>query len=201
MIKTSHFSRSSIKMVQINESWYLIQKWTPLHVYKILFDINILKFLQCCPQFHFSSISKDQLFGLWSSVSNTGDHMTAKMFENFLEKVYSEIKSAKQEAKHLEDVLEKWAFFMPIRKGFNPVFFLFAKVMTKSFSIQEKHDRGTARQYFDYLKITRARSHFMWHHHRHYSLLEVTFDCFFRILSSIKVAFGQIHSATSDKHF
>ena len=33
--------------------------------------------------------------------------------------------------------------------------------MTKSFSIQEKHDRGTARQYFDYLKITRARSHFM----------------------------------------
>ena len=26
--------------------------------------------------------------------------------------------------------------------------------MTKSFSMQEKHDRGTARQYFDYLKIT-----------------------------------------------
>ena len=65
------------------------------------------EFLQCHPQFHFSSISKDQLFGLWNSVSNTGDHMTAKMFENFLEKVYSEIKSAKQEAKHLEDVLEK----------------------------------------------------------------------------------------------
>ena len=39
-------------------------------------------------------------------------------------------------------------------KALTQFFFLFVKVMTKSFSMQEKHDRGTARQYFDYLKIT-----------------------------------------------
>ena len=33
--------------------------------------------------------------------------MTAKKFEDFLAKVYSVIRSAKQEAKHLEHVLEK----------------------------------------------------------------------------------------------
>ena len=37
----------------------------------------------------------------------SGDTNTAKIFENFLGKVYNELRTARQEAKHLEDVLEK----------------------------------------------------------------------------------------------
>jgi len=44
---------------------------------------------------------------LWSSVSLTGDMNTTKNFESFLSKVYSELRTARQEARHLENVLEK----------------------------------------------------------------------------------------------
>ncbi|XP_057309965.1 EF-hand calcium-binding domain-containing protein 4B-like isoform X2 [Hydractinia symbiolongicarpus] len=52
------------------------------------------------------AIPKDQLQELWDSVSSTGDHTTTKIFEDFVKKVYNEIKTARQEAKHLENVLE-----------------------------------------------------------------------------------------------
>lgn len=52
------------------------------------------------------AIPKDQLQELWDSVSSTGDHTTTKIFEDFVKKVYNEIKAARQEAKHLENVLE-----------------------------------------------------------------------------------------------
>nr|XP_047145833.1 EF-hand calcium-binding domain-containing protein 4B isoform X2 [Hydra vulgaris] len=71
-------------------------------------EVNGIDEMLCCLEEQVgSSISKDQLLRLWNSVSSSGDMMLTKMFETFLLKVHNEIKSAKKEAKYLEDVLEK----------------------------------------------------------------------------------------------
>ena len=56
---------------------------------------------------YFSSISRSQLKALQDTVCSTGDVMSVKMLEGFLNKVYFELKNAKDETKHLEDVLER----------------------------------------------------------------------------------------------
>ncbi|XP_066922088.1 EF-hand calcium-binding domain-containing protein 4B-like isoform X2 [Clytia hemisphaerica] len=54
-----------------------------------------------------SAVSKDQLQDIWNTVSFSGDPNTTKVFESFLGKVYNELRTARQETKHLENVLER----------------------------------------------------------------------------------------------
>merc|ERR1712142_897185 len=54
-----------------------------------------------------SGVTAAQLNDLRDIVSRGGDAMSVSMFEEFLGRVYNELKDAKEEAKHLEIVLER----------------------------------------------------------------------------------------------